>query len=80
MYVMMLGTLRSLDETRTAYDERYRFADIFATVDRAPERLVKKIGGYHGRGFRRNPDRRRRHAGHRGVGGTGVWIVSRSEN
>lgn len=48
MYVMMLGTLRSLDETRTAYDERYRFADIFATVDRAPERLVKELAAITG--------------------------------
>lgn len=48
MYVMMLGTLRSLDEPRTAYDERYRFADIFATVDRAPERLVKELAAITG--------------------------------
>ncbi len=43
MYVMSLGTLRSLDETRTAYYERYRFAQIFASVKRAPERLARRI-------------------------------------
>ncbi len=43
MYVMSLGTLRSLDETRSAYYERYRFAQVFATVKRAPERLARRI-------------------------------------
>ena len=37
--VMFLGTKSSLDETREAYYDRYRFADIFAPVKRAPERL-----------------------------------------
>ncbi len=43
MYVMSLGTLRSLDETRTAYYERYRFAQVFASVRRAPDRLGRRI-------------------------------------
>jgi putative ABC transport system permease protein len=48
MYVMSLGTLRSLEETRAAYYERYRFADIFAAVKRAPERLSREIASIPG--------------------------------
>lgn len=48
MYVMSLGTLRSLEETRAAYYERYRFADIFAEVKRAPERLGREIASIPG--------------------------------
>jgi putative ABC transport system permease protein len=43
MYVMSLGTLQSLDETRATYYERYRFADVFASVKRAPIQLAKRI-------------------------------------
>ncbi|MBE9554714.1 MAG: FtsX-like permease family protein [Proteobacteria bacterium] len=48
MYVMSLGTIRSLDETRAVYYERYRFADIFAAVKRAPERLGREIASIPG--------------------------------
>ena len=41
--VMALGTMRSLQETRAAYYERYRFADVFAHVKRAPEYLAERI-------------------------------------
>ena len=41
--VMAVGSYRSLDETRAAYYERYRFADIFAVVRRAPKTLVDRI-------------------------------------
>jgi putative ABC transport system permease protein len=41
--VMAVGSQRSLDETRIAYYERYRFADVFATVRRAPKSLVEQI-------------------------------------
>jgi putative ABC transport system permease protein len=37
--VMMYGMLASLDATREAYYERYRFADIWVPVKRAPEKL-----------------------------------------
>ena len=40
---MAVGSHRSLDETRIAYYERYRFADVFATVRRAPKSLVDQI-------------------------------------
>src|SRR3990170_7851270 len=41
--VMAVGSQRSLDETRIAYYERYRFADVFAVVRRAPNALVEQI-------------------------------------
>lgn len=41
--IMAVGSHRSLDETRIAYYERYRFADVFATVRRAPKSLVDQI-------------------------------------
>ena len=48
MYVMSLATMRSLEEARFAYYERYRFADIFAEVKRAPERLGREIASIPG--------------------------------
>lgn len=42
--VLMIGTMHSLEETRNAYYERYRFAEVFAFVKRAPERLASRIG------------------------------------
>ncbi len=41
--IMALGSLASLEESRSTYYERYRFADIFADVKRAPERLLADI-------------------------------------
>lgn len=41
--VMSQGTLLSLQETRNAYYERYRFADVFASLKRAPDSLAAKI-------------------------------------
>lgn len=43
VFVMALGIIDSLEETRGAYYERYRFADVFASVKRAPEHLVERI-------------------------------------
>lgn len=43
VFVMSLGAVSSLDQTRIAYYERYRFADIFASVKRAPEHLTARI-------------------------------------
>lgn len=42
------GVYRSLDETRSAYYERYRFADLFATAKRFPQRLVEEIAQING--------------------------------
>lgn len=46
--ILGIGSYRSLDETRSAYYERYRFADIFATVKRAPDSLARRIAGIPG--------------------------------
>jgi putative ABC transport system permease protein len=40
LFTGMLGTLTALAETRDAYYAEYRFADVFASAVRAPERLV----------------------------------------
>jgi len=41
--ILAVGSYRSLDETRAAYYERYRFADVFAVVARAPRTVVDQI-------------------------------------
>jgi putative ABC transport system permease protein len=41
--VLAIGSHRSLDETRRAYYERFNFADVFATVRRAPKTLGERI-------------------------------------
>lgn len=43
MYVMSKGMLVSLEETRRAYYERYRFADVIAPVKRAPSALLDEV-------------------------------------
>ena len=46
--VMSLSTLNSLQETASTYYERYRFADVFASVTRAPEQLAGRIAAIPG--------------------------------
>lgn len=41
--VAVVGSIRSLEETRAVYYERYQFADIFARVKRAPKKLIDQI-------------------------------------
>jgi putative ABC transport system permease protein len=41
--VMALGTLSTLSASRDAYYERYRFADVFASVRRAPESAASRL-------------------------------------
>jgi putative ABC transport system permease protein len=43
MLVMANGVSHSLSETRTAYYERYRFADVFANLVRAPISLASRL-------------------------------------
>lgn len=43
MLVMMTGLVTSLNETRTTYYERYRLADVFAPLARAPDHLADKL-------------------------------------
>lgn len=42
-FVLSIGTIRSLEETRAAYYDRYQFADVFALVKRAPKGVADKI-------------------------------------
>ena len=46
--ILSFGTLQNLSQTRDAYYERNRFADIFATATRAPEDLAGEIGTIDG--------------------------------
>ena len=43
VFVMSLSTLDSLHETREAYYRDQRFADVFATLKRAPAALIRRI-------------------------------------
>jgi len=43
MLVMAYGVSHSLQQTRTAYYERYRFADVFAGLTRAPVSLAERL-------------------------------------
>lgn len=43
MAIMSYGMMRSLEATRDTYYERYRFADAFASVKRAPESIVARV-------------------------------------
>jgi putative ABC transport system permease protein len=46
--VMGLATVEALDETARAYYERYRFAQVFAHVKRAPHRVAAEIAALPG--------------------------------
>jgi putative ABC transport system permease protein len=46
--LMSLSTLEALDETVTAYYERYHFADVFVSLKRAPQSLERKIAAIPG--------------------------------
>jgi putative ABC transport system permease protein len=41
--VAVVGSIRSLEETRATYYERYQFADVFALVKRAPKKVLDQI-------------------------------------
>ena len=43
MFVMALNTLESLKSSRAAYYERYRFADVFSHLKRAPNSLAERV-------------------------------------
>ncbi len=42
-YVMSISTYDSLETTRTGFNREYRFADIFASLKRAPESLTARL-------------------------------------
>ncbi|WP_248304694.1 hypothetical protein [Breoghania sp. L-A4] len=41
--LLAIGSYRSLEETRITYYQRQHFADVFASVQRAPRRLADRI-------------------------------------
>src|SRR5512136_1687618 len=43
MYVAYLSNFDSLQRTRAAYYDRFRFADVFASCKRAPLRLEERL-------------------------------------
>lgn len=47
-FVMSLGVHRSLTETRDAYYARNQFADVFATMTRAPRSIVARVADIPG--------------------------------
>jgi len=48
MYVMYLSNFASLQSTRAAYYAQHRFADVFATMKRAPQRVAVEIASLPG--------------------------------
>jgi len=46
--ILAVGVHRSLEETRSAYYERYRFGDIFASAVRVPDSLAETIARIDG--------------------------------
>ncbi|MBB4285966.1 ABC transporter permease [Roseospira goensis] len=48
LLVMMTGLVTSLDETRRTYYERYRLADVFAPLTRAPDRVMTELAAIPG--------------------------------
>ncbi len=47
-FVTLTGNYESLQEARTAFYERYRFADVFAHLERAPVSVVREIEAIDG--------------------------------
>ncbi|MEM9594416.1 MAG: ABC transporter permease, partial [Acidobacteriota bacterium] len=48
MFIAYLSTFGSLEATQQAYYDRYRFADVFASLKRAPNRLESRIADLPG--------------------------------
>ena len=46
--ILAVGTYGSLEQTRAAYYQRYRFGDVFATAVRAPKALADRIAAIDG--------------------------------
>ena len=42
-FISLRGTYTSLEASRSAYYDRYRFADVFARVESAPESVARRI-------------------------------------
>ncbi len=69
--ILAMGAYRSLEETRSTFYDRYRFATVFASLVRAPMSLrdrIAAIDGISGVELRIVKYRHSRHAGHGGAG------------
>ncbi len=55
MLVMMTGLVTSLSETKATYYERYRLADVFAPVTRAPNHLATRLAAINGGSAQSSP-------------------------
>lgn len=51
MVIMSFGMIRSLEATRAAYYDRYRFSDVFAPIRRAPDSIIEEVRGLPGIAF-----------------------------
>ena len=51
MVIMSFGMIRSLEATRVAYYDIYRFADVFAPVRRAPKSAIEEVRSVPGVAF-----------------------------
>jgi putative ABC transport system permease protein len=49
-FLMLRGTVESLESSRDAYYDRNRFADVFANLERAPESLARQVESLPGVG------------------------------
>ncbi|MHA6332836.1 ABC transporter permease [Qipengyuania sp. CAU 1752] len=47
-FVMAMGVHHSLTQTRDAYYDRYRFADVFVNMTRAPRSIVERVAAVDG--------------------------------
>ncbi len=56
-FVMSLATLESLQTTRAEFYQEYRFAEIFATLKRAPESVRERVAEIPGVEFQHLPVR-----------------------
>ena len=69
-FVMSLSTLASLQQTRSTYYNRYRFAHVFAHLKRAPDTLAARLRRDPGCRPGATENRHGCHAGCPGPGGT----------
>ncbi|UCD35772.1 MAG: ABC transporter permease, partial [Nitrospiraceae bacterium] len=47
-FIMSVSTMQSLKSTQEAFYREYRFAEVFASLKRAPERLMQRVRGIPG--------------------------------
>ena len=58
LFILSRSMLHSLELTQQTYYERYNFADVFASLKRAPDSLIDRIAQVPGVAQARAADRR----------------------